>query len=238
MEKNVKCKVCTGPLERASLAENTPESFCTKGTCSRALILERRIESHEKSDVLAAESALKGLRNEVLVRARRNSSTVTAAGTRPATFCDANVLSTALGDDVAMLVFHEASRLLSSDAAIEEGVAIGSDVVAGGTQLGVVVVCDEGIWRNDRAMVAGSAKHTAGSVGGTNNGISRGKACVNKLITNTDRINVLPIILALVDNGMNLGIKVADSRSTREQLETGGFASLNHVANLTEIGAV
>ena len=196
-----------------------------------------------EEDEVAGEGRLEVLDSGSLVLLARDSLAVGGTGRRPASLGDDDLavsVAASLGDTLGLLE-DPLTRLLSSDTAVEESVAVDRGVVADGAELGVVDNGNESVNSDNVTLVlAGEA-----GLGGVNGSLDVGDAVlavVNTLVTDRDGVDDAPVATGVVlDGGLelsDLALHILDVEETSEDLPALALGSANDGTSLVAVGAV
>jgi hypothetical protein len=227
-------------LRGRAVAVDAPVLLNTEGGGS--VLLPVVVEGGEEDEV-AGEGGLEVADSGLLVLNAGDSLAVGAARRRPASLGDDDLpvrVAAGLRDALGLLE-NPLARLVSSDTAVEESVAVGRGVVADGAELGVVDDGNEGVDGDDVTLVlAGEA-----SLGGVDSSLDVRDAVltvVDTLVTDRDGVDDAPVATGVVvDGGLeegNLALDVLDVEETSEDLHALALGSANDRTGLVTVGTI
>lgn len=223
-----------------AVAVDTPVLLDTEG--GGGVLLPVVVEGGEKDEV-AGEGRLEVLDSGSLVLLARDSLAVGGTGRGPAGLGDDDLavsVAASLGDTLSLLE-DPLARLLGSDTAVEESVAVDSSVVADGAELGVVDDGNESVDSDDVTLVlAGEA-----GLGGVNGSLDIANAVlavVDTLVTDRDGVDDAPVTTGVVlDGGLelsDLALNILNVEETSKDLPALALGGANDGTSLVAVGAV
>jgi hypothetical protein len=196
-----------------------------------------------EEDEVAGEVGLEVLDCGLLVLGAGDSLAVGATRRRPASLSDDNLAASVAAGlrDALGLLEDPLARLVSGDAAVEEGVAVGCGVVADGAKLGVVNDGNESVDRDDGALV-GAGKSALGGGDGSLDVRDAVLAVVDTLVTDGKGVDDAPVTTSLaVDSSLELGnlvLNASDLEESSEYLHVLGLGGLDDGASLVAVDTV
>nr|POE48684.1 hypothetical protein CFP56_38781 [Quercus suber] len=208
------------------------------GAKGAAVVLLPHVVVRVEQVEAAREGGLERADGRLLVGLAGHGLLVGVTLRRPAGLGDDGLLATAGGRDALGLAEHELTGLVGGDPPVEEGVAVGGDVVTDLAESGVGDDGDEGVDGDDRAGVAGQQKLRLGHGDGGGDLHDGLGARVDELVTDGDGVDGAPVAVDGGADGAELGDDGVDVEDSGEQLHALGLGGSQDVGDLVAVGAV
>lgn len=220
------------------LVADTPVLLSVEGRS--AVGLPHVVEGSEPDDI-GGDSLLDGGDGGLLILDAGNGNTVGATLSGPAGLGDPGLLATADAGNTLHLLNKPLTRVLGSNAAVEEGVRVDSDVVRELAKSGVGNHGDESVDSDNATSVASGGEGRLGRSDTLANISNSELAAVDNLVTNGDGVESGPVAVSGLGQGLQvrgeglIGIDVVD---TCEDLQVVLLASAEDGGDLVAVNTV